>query len=86
MAEAGMRHEIRAKIQRHTAAALSSFLDELANGTRNYRSLHSLTEQIEHQYHGRFLIELLQNAHDSLRALPGTQGRIAVALEDAGSS
>src|SRR5882672_1476171 len=83
MAEAGMRHEIRAKIQRHTAAALSSFLDELANGTRNYRSLHSLTEQIEHQYHGRFLIELLQNAHDSLRALPGTQGRIAVALEDA---
>ena len=41
-------------------------MDEVSNGTSRYRSLHSLTGQIEHQYHGRFLIELIQNAHDAL--------------------
>lgn len=49
-----------------TASKVRTFLYELAEGTSNYRSLHSLTEQVEHQYHGRFVLELLQNAHDAL--------------------
>lgn len=56
-----------------TAAKVRVFLTELAEGTSNYRSLHSLTQQVEHQYHGRFLIELIQNAHD------------AISTEDAGA-
>jgi len=61
---------------------IKSFLSEIGNGTSNYRSLHSLTEQIEHQYHGRFLIELLQNAHDAL--IDETVSRIEIALLDMG--
>ena len=49
-----------------THGEIRSFLDELSNGTSRYRSLHNLTEQVEHQYHGRFLLELIQNAHDAL--------------------
>ena len=49
-----------------TIGEIRTFLDELANGTSNYKSLHNLTEQVEHQYHGRFLIELIQNAHNAL--------------------
>jgi hypothetical protein len=49
-----------------TTSKLRSFLHELAEGTSNYHSLHSLTEQVEHQYHCRFLVELIQNAHDAL--------------------
>jgi hypothetical protein len=67
-----------------TTAKIRTFLYELAEGTTNYRSLHSLTAQVEHQYHGRFLIELIQNAHDALeRASPSKQprGRIALIYE-----
>lgn len=49
-----------------TSGKIRTFLYELAEGTSNYRSLHSLTEQVEHQYHGRFIVELIQNAHDAL--------------------
>ena len=49
-----------------TGAKVRIFLSEVAEGVSNYRSMHSLTQQVEHQYHGRFLIELLQNAHDAL--------------------
>ncbi|NIA23829.1 MAG: hypothetical protein GWP03_06715, partial [Proteobacteria bacterium] len=54
------------KVIQKTRGEIRTFLDELANGTSNYKSLHNLTEQVEHQYHGRFLIELIQNAHDAL--------------------
>src|SRR4051812_16955357 len=53
-----------------TGAEVRTFLAELANGTTNYRTVHSLTQQIEHQYHSRLVIELLQNAHDALKAQP----------------
>ena len=33
-----------------TRGEIRTFLDELANGTSNYKSLHNLTEQVEHQY------------------------------------
>ncbi len=45
-------------------------MTEIAEGVSNYRSLHSLTQQVEHQYHGRFLIELIQNAHDAFDDFP----------------
>jgi hypothetical protein len=54
------------RVIKKTIGEIRTFLDELANGTSNYKSLHNLTEQVEHQYHGRFLIELIQNAHDAL--------------------
>lgn len=60
---------------------IGGFLYELANGLSSYRSLHSLTEQIEHQYHGRVIIEMLQNAHDALSlAEHEHQGRIEIRL------
>jgi len=66
-----------------TVSQIRSFLYELAEGTSNYKSLHNLTEQVEHQYHGRFLIELLQNAHDALSDKPGQsqKSRIEIVLD-----
>ena len=57
------------RIVQSTSSKIRSFLYELAEGTSNYRSLHSLTEQVEHQYYGRFIVELIQNAHDALLPL-----------------
>ncbi|MES9811334.1 MAG: DUF3883 domain-containing protein [Candidatus Thiodiazotropha sp.] len=67
-----------------TLGEIRSFLDELSNGTSRYRSLHNLTEQVEHQYHGRFLIELIQNAHDALFevGVMDTPQRIEIVLAD----
>lgn len=70
-----------------TASKVRIFLLELAEGTSSYRSLHNLTEQVEHQYHGRFIVELLQNAHDALFPLDQdgkSTGRIEIALKDEG--
>ncbi len=53
-----------------TGAKVRIFLAQVAEGVSEYRSLHSLTQQVEHQYHGRFLIELIQNAHDALAGVP----------------
>ncbi len=63
-----------------TAAKVRIFLSEIAEGVSNYRSLHNLTQQVEHQYHGRFLLELIQNAHDALHEvrLDETQARIEI--------
>lgn len=58
-------HPAAAHIAELTGAKVRVFLSEVAEGVSNYRSMHSLTQQVEHQYHGRFLIELLQNAHDT---------------------
>ncbi|MBM7115739.1 DUF3883 domain-containing protein [Archangium primigenium] len=68
-------------IREKTIGEIRTFIAELGNGTTQYRTVHSLTEQIEHQYHSRFIIELLQNAHDALFAAPDVgKGRIEVAL------
>lgn len=58
--------DCQAEIIQKTTGEIQTFLDELANGTSNYKSLHNLTEQVEHQYHNRFLVELIQNAHDAM--------------------
>jgi hypothetical protein len=60
-------------ISEMTSAKVRTFLFEVAEGVSNYRSLHSLTQQVEHQYHGRFLIELLQNAHDAFIGSPTSE-------------
>jgi hypothetical protein len=75
-------NEFRERIILKTLGEIRTFLDEIANGTSNYRSLHSLTEQIEHQYHGRYLIELIQNGHDALadRATSETEQRIEICI------
>lgn len=67
-----------------TSAKVRVFLTEIAEGVSNYKSLHSLTQQVEHQYHGRFLIELIQNAHDALIEVSPSNGvsRIAISLLD----
>jgi hypothetical protein len=51
----------------HAHRQLHSFLDELKNGTQNYRTVTSLGEQVAQEYRGRCVIELMQNAHDALR-------------------
>ncbi|HMT94260.1 ATP-binding protein [uncultured Thiothrix sp.] len=71
------------EIIRSTNSKIRSFLYELKEGVTNYRSLHSLTEQVEHQYHGRFLVELIQNAHDALSTsnYSNDHGRIEIFLK-----
>ena len=59
-------NSFQSKVIEKTLSEVRTFLDELVNGTSGYKGLHNLTEQVEHQYHGRFLIELIQNAHDAL--------------------
>lgn len=74
--------DYQSEIIRKTTGMIRTFLDELANETSTYKSLHNLTEQVEHQYHGRFLIELIQNAHDALHEyyVPGDQGRLEITI------
>ncbi len=70
-----------------TGAQIRSFLYQVADGVSSYRSLHSLTQQVEHQYHGRFLIELLQNAHDAFDCVPKPEqpNRIKIIFDPADS-
>lgn len=72
----------QAYVSELTGAKVRIFLAEMAEGVSNYRSMHSLTQQVEHQYHGRFLIELIQNAHDAFDE-PGLSGgnRIEIVLD-----
>jgi len=69
-----------------TGAKIRTFLYAVAEGTADYRSLHNLTEQVEHQYHGRFVIELIQNAHDALgnSGAPVEQRRISFTFSGEG--
>jgi hypothetical protein len=67
-----------------TDSTIRTFFYQLSERNTAYRSLHSLTQQIEHQYHGRFLIELIQNAHDALGPLMTTarnSSRIEICLK-----
>lgn len=53
-------------IRAETGRKIRSFLYNLSEGVTDYRTIHSLTEQVRHQYHGRFVIELIQNAYDAV--------------------
>ena len=68
------------RVAREAVGQLRTFVDEVGNGTANYKTTHSLNEQVGHQYHGRFAIELLQNAHDALTS-GGRPGRIEFLLD-----
>lgn len=73
-----------AVIRAETGSKLRSFLYQLAEGVTDYRSIHSLTEQVRHQYHGRFAIELIQNAYDAVsraRDINRSLSRIEMRLE-----
>ena len=60
---------------------VQTFFDELKNGTRNYRTITSLSSQITQEYRGRCILEMLQNAHDALtNAEPDDQRRISFVL------
>ena len=53
-------------IEEQARGQVRTFLDELKNGTRNYRTVASLGSQVAQEYRGRAILELLQNAHDVL--------------------
>jgi len=74
------QHKFIAEIIQKTTAEIRTFLSQLAYKTSGYKSLHNLTEQVEHQYNGRFLIELIQNAHDAMNELPevNNKGRLEI--------
>ena len=59
----------------HARRQVQTFLDELKNGTLNYRTIASLDEQIAQAYRGRCVLELLQNAHDALANPPPNDPR-----------
>lgn len=54
-----------------------TFINELIEGTNNYRQLYSLSEQFPHDYHDRFLVELIQNANDA-----STGGEVRIVLDE----
>ena len=53
-------------IEEQARRQVRTFLDELKNGTTNYRTVASLGDQVAQEYRGRAVLELLQNAHDVL--------------------
>ena len=53
-------------IEEQARRQMRTFLDELKNGTTNYRTVASLGDQVAQEYRGRAVLELLQNAHDVL--------------------
>lgn len=53
-------------IEEQARRQVRTFLDELRNGTTNYRTVASLGDQVAQEYRGRAVLELLQNAHDVL--------------------
>ena len=66
----------------HALGEVRTFLDELKNGTRKYKTIASLGGQVAEAYRGRCVLELLQNAHDALTETPGSDpGLITFSLE-----
>lgn len=77
--------DYKSKIAEKLVGEIRTFLDELINGTSNYKSLHNLTEQMTHDYSNRFLIELLQNGHDANEPLihgKEAVGKIKIVLDE----
>lgn len=60
------RQEGDRTVEAQARRQVRTFFDELRNGTRNYRTVASLSGQITQEYRGRCVLELLQNAHDAL--------------------
>ena len=76
------RIEGNEQIVEHALGEIRTFTDELKNGTRKYKTVASLGEQIAEAYRGRCILELLQNAHDALEDTGvGEPGLITFALK-----
>ena len=72
------------QVVEHALGEIRTFIDELKNGTRKYKTIASLGGQIAEAYRGRCVLELLQNAHDALADTPGAEpGLITFTLETA---
>ena len=72
------------QIVEHALGEVRTFIDELKNGTRKYKTIASLGGQIAEAYRGRCVLELLQNAHDALAdTLEGEPGLITFSLKTA---
>ena len=72
------------QIVEHALGEVRTFIDELKNGTRKYKTIASLGGQIAEAYRGRCVLELLQNAHDALADTPGGEaGLVTFSLETA---
>ena len=72
------------KIVEHALGEVRTFIDELKNGTKKYKTIASLGGQIAEAYRGRCVLELLQNAHDALPEMLGDDpGLITFSLETA---
>ena len=70
------------QIIEHALGEVRTFIDELKNGTKKYKTIASLGGQIAEAYRGRCVLELLQNAHDALPEIPGDDpGLITFSLE-----
>ena len=69
------------EIVTHSLGEVRLFLEELKHGTKKYKTIASLSEQIAEAYRGRCVLELLQNAHDALTdSQVGKPGRITFLL------
>ena len=72
------------QIVEHALGEVRTFIDELKNGTKKYKTIASLGGQIAEAYRGRCVLELLQNAHDALpETLGDDPGLITFLLETA---
>lgn len=70
------------EISAHSLSQLRSFLEELKHGTKKYKTIASLNEQLAQDYRGRCVLELLQNAHDALHPTPKSHsGRVTFLLK-----
>ena len=67
-------------INEQAGRQVRTFLDELRNGTRNYRTVASLGDQVAQEYRGRAVLELLQNAHDVLGSGGGDRCQVSFML------
>lgn len=69
-------------IEEQARRQMRTFLDELKNGTTNYRTVASLGDEVAKEYRGRAVLELLQNAHDVLRdGADGDRRRVSFVLD-----
>lgn len=57
-------------------AKIYAFMDDIRRGTNIFEGRRSIEEQLSEEYHGRFLIELIQNADDAC----GKDGQILIVI------
>ena len=57
-------------------AKIYAFMDDIRRGTNIFEGRRSIEEQLSEEYHGRFLIELIQNADDAC----GRNGHILIVI------